>query len=250
MAKTYSREEIERIISICENIEKRGVDPFTVDVKDLLQRLRRMLEENPDLDHYTLDSEILYKIAVVIALQNRWLGERARALFIDSQLISSRLASMDKKAIVQAFLRVWFPIVSLSQITAQRLRHGLDHFLSLPTRRDERTYGWKLTDREVEILRASIEREKEEMESKMRSLHQELLEEAGDSGEVDYWRFVLKGRGGEAYERAYVLSFLISEGYVEVARDPLKGEIRLKPNRDKVSRRSTTSLVISLRVGR
>ena len=45
-----SREELERIIQICENIEKRGLDPFTVNVRALLEKLRKLLEESGDLE--------------------------------------------------------------------------------------------------------------------------------------------------------------------------------------------------------
>lgn len=246
MVKSYSREEIERIISVCENIEKRGIDPFTVDVKDLLRRLRKMLEDNPNLEHYTLDAETLYRIAMIIALQNRWLIDKARSLFIDSQMIVSRLAMLDKKTIVQAFLKAWFPIVSIGQLTPHRLQHGIEHFLSLPPRRDEKKYGWRLTDRESELYRIALEREREEMEEKMKKIFRELVEEAGELGEVDYWRFVSRESLEETYDRAYTLSFLITEGYVEVKRNPLKNEIRLLPNNTRIPRKNAASLVISL----
>ncbi|MCS7126537.1 MAG: hypothetical protein NZ929_06490 [Aigarchaeota archaeon] len=246
ISRAYSREEVERIISILENVEKKGIDPFTVDVRELLLKLKKMLEENPSLEYYTLDAEVLYKIATIIALQNKWLTDKARSLFIDSQLISSRLAALDKKSIVQAFLKVWSPIISLGQLTPQRIQHGIDHFLSLPPRREEKTFGWKLTDKEAELSRIALEKEKEEMEEKMKKLFQELVEEARKVGEVDYWRFILRQSLEETYDRAYTLSFLITEGYVEVKRNPLKNEIRLIPNDNKVSRKNVMSLVISL----
>ena len=246
IVKKYSREEIERIISICENIEKRGLDPFSVDVKELLFELRKMLEENPDLDYYLLDAETIYRIATIIALQHKWLTEKARSLFIDSQLISSRLTVLDKKSIVQAFLKAWRPIISIGQLTPQRLHYGLEHFLRLPPRRDERIYGWKLTEREIELSKIYLEKEREEIEEKMKILYSELIERAREKNEVDYWEFISKPSIEETYDRAYILSFLISEGYVEVRRNPLKNELRLIPNNQKVPRRNTTSLVISL----
>ncbi len=249
VARKYSREEIERIISVCENIEKRGLDPFSIDVKELLSRLRRILEENPDLDYYMLDAETIYKIATVIALQHKWLTEKAKSLFIDSQLITSRLTILDKKSIVQAFLKAWRPIISIEQLTSQRLHHGLEHFLSLPPRRDERTYGWKLTEKEIELSKIYLEKEREEIEEKMRSLYSELIGKTREKGEIDYWEFVSKPSIEETYDRAYILSFLISEGYVEVKKNPLKNELKLIPNTEKVPRKNTASLVINLTGG-
>ncbi|MCD6420881.1 MAG: hypothetical protein J7L17_00530, partial [Thaumarchaeota archaeon] len=226
------REELEKVIRICENIEKRGLNPFTVNVRELLSRLRRMLEESGDLDYYVLDAETMYRIATLIALQHRWLREKAQALFVDAQMIETRIIAADKKSIVRAFLRAWRPIISLEQMTMHRLRQGLDHFLSLPPRSGEREWGWKFSQREVELAKASLESE-EDIAPKLRRLHEELIKEYEEKGEVDYWSFVECGGFEESFERAYLLSFLITEGYVDVKRNPLKGEIKLIPRRER-----------------
>lgn len=249
MARRYTREEIERIISICENIEKRGLDPFSIDVKELLIKLRGVLEENPDLEYYILDAETIYKIATIIALQHKWLTEKAKSLFIDSQLITSRLTILDKKSIVQAFLKAWRPIISIEQLTPQRLHNGLEYFLNLPPRRGERAYGWKLTGKEIELSKVYLEKGREEIEEKMKALHNELVEKTRGRGELDYWEFVSKPSMEETLDRAYILSFLISEGYVEVKRNPLKNELKIIPNDGRVPRKNTTSLVINLTGG-
>ena len=238
-----SREELEKVIRICENIEKRGLNPFTVNVRELLLRLRRMLEEGGDLDYYVLDAETMYRIATLIALQHKWLREKAQALFVDAQMIETRIIAADKKSIVRAFLKAWRPIISLEQITMHRLRQGLDHFLSLPPRSGEREWGWKFSQREVELAKASLESE-EDIAPKLRALHEELIKEYEERGEVDYWSFVERGGFEESFERAYLLSFLITEGYVDVKRNPLKGEIKLIPRREKAERKQPTSLVI------
>ncbi len=238
-----SREELEKVIQICENIERRGLNPFTVNVRDLLMKLRRMLEENETLDHYILDAETMYRIATLIALQQRWLKERAQALFVDAQMIETRLIAMDKKSIVRAFLKAWRPIISLEQITIQRLRQGADHFLSLAPRAGGRSWGWKVTRRDVELIEGSVKPE-EEVAEKLKKLHEELLKEYRLRGEVDYWSFI-KGRNlEESFERAYLLSFLITDGYVDVRRNPLKNEIKLIPRERKAERKQPASLVI------
>ena len=238
-----SREELEKIIQICENIERRGLDPFTVNVRELLAKLRRMLEENRMLDHYVLDAETMYRIATLIALQHRWLKEKAQALFVDAQMIQTRLIAMDKKSIVRSFLKAWRPIISLERITIQRLRQGADHFLSLPPRAGERTWGWKVTQREVELIKGSLEAEKR-LTERLKALHEELLREYETKGEVDYWGFVKQENFEKSFERAYLLSFLITEGYVDVRRNPLKNEIKLIPRRMKAERKQPVSLVI------
>jgi len=243
-----TREELERIIKLCENIEKRGLDPFTVNIRGLLERLRRIVEENPNLDHYVIDAETLYRISTLIALQHKWLREKATALFIDAQMISTRLVAMDKKTLVRAFLKAWRPIISLEQITPQRLRQGLEHFLSLPPRSGSREFGWKITDKEMELVKARLELEEKAMMEKIKALHRELLRRFEEQeGALDYWEFIKGKNFDETFERAYLLSFLITEGYVDVKRNPLKNEIKLIPYKEQVKRKSPTSLVINLR---
>ncbi len=241
-----SREELERIIKICENIEKRGLDPFTVNVRTLLERLRKLLEEGGGLDHYILDAETMYKIATLIALQHKWLRERAQSLFIDAQMIQTRLIALDNKSIVRAFLKSWKPIISLEQITIHRIRRGVEHFLSLPPRASVRSLGWKVSQREVEHVKGSLDLE-EGLAEKLEQLHRELVERYELEGELDYWEFVQDRRFEETFERAYLLSFLITNGYVDVKRNPLKNEIKLIPRREKSERKRPASLVITLR---
>ena len=243
-----TREELERIIKLCENIEKRGLDPFTVNIRGLLEKLRRIVEENPNLDHYVIDAETLYRISTLIALQHKWLREKAKALFIDAQMISTRLVAMDKKTLVRAFLKAWHPIISLEQITPQRLRQGLEHFLSLPPRSGSREFGWKITDKEMELVKARLELEEKAMMEKIKDLHRELLRRFEEQeGALDYWEFIKAKNFDETFERAYLLSFLITEGYVDVKRNPLKNEVKLIPHKEQVKRKSPTSLVINLR---
>ncbi|MCX8187368.1 MAG: hypothetical protein N3F65_02015 [Nitrososphaeria archaeon] len=242
-----AREELENVINICENVEKRGLNPFTVNVGELLSKLRKMLEENPDLEYYAIDAETMYKIATLIALQHKWLRERAQALFVDAQMIVTRLIAMDKKAIVKAFLRSWRPIISLEQITPNRLRQGMDHFLSLPPRSEGRIWGWRISQREMEFIKGRLA-EEEEVAEKVEKLREELLMVYKERGEVDYWEFVRRERFKETFERAYLLSFLITEGYVEVKRNPLKNEIKLIPRKEKVKHEQPVSLVIAIGV--
>lgn len=240
-----AREELENVIKICENIERRGLNPFTVDVKELLSKLRAMLEENPDLEYYAMDAETIYKIATVIALQHKWLREKAQALFVDAQMILTRLTAMDKKTIARAFLRAWRPIISLEQMTPSRLRQGMEYFMSLPPRSGERTWGWKISQKEVGFIEGKISRE-EEVAEKLEKLHEELLKMYEEKGEVDYWEFIRRERFEETFERAYLLSFLITEGYIDVKRNPLKNEIKLIPRKEKVKHEQSISLVITI----
>lgn len=246
--KVVSREELERIMALCESIERRGLDPFSVNVKELLARLRRILEEQKDLDTIVLDAETLYRIAVLISLQQKWLKERASSLFIDSQLVSLKIASADSKQLAAALARSWRPIVRAEQITPYRLRQGMEYFLMLPPR-DRALEKLPPTREGLQITHQIGYAKGVELEEEIKKMHEACIRMAGSKGEVDYWSLV----SAETFEgvvwRAYVLSFLVTEGLADIRKNPITGELKVVPYPSKKKREKITALVVSIKGG-
>ncbi|MEM0286307.1 MAG: hypothetical protein QXW34_04130 [Candidatus Methanomethyliaceae archaeon] len=48
---------------------------------------------------------------------------------------------------------------------------------------------------------------------------------------MDYWKFIIRESYEETILRAYVLSFIISEGYVELIYNPIEEKIMILPSR-------------------
>ncbi|MEM0204871.1 MAG: hypothetical protein QXP86_00185 [Nitrososphaerota archaeon] len=247
--KMMSREELEKIIALCESIEKRGLDPFSVNVKELLTKLRRILEEQKDLDTIILDAETLYKIAVLISLQQKWLKERASSLFIDSQLVSLKIASAEPKQLAIALARSWRPIVRAEQLTPYRLRQGMEYFLMLPPR--DRAYEKLLTTQEdaLRIVKEAGYTKDIALEEEVKKMHERCITAAGSGGELDYWSIVSADTFEETVWRAYVLSFVVSEGLAEIKKNPLTGEVKVVPYPSKRKREKITTFVVSLKSG-
>ncbi|MCS7136531.1 MAG: hypothetical protein RMJ14_05000 [Nitrososphaerota archaeon] len=244
--KMVSREELEKIIALCESIEKRGLDPFSVNVKELLVKLRRILEEHKDLDTIILDAETLYKIAVLISLQQKWLKERASSLFIDSQLVSLKIAAAEPKQLAMALARSWRPIVRAEQLTLYRLRQGMEYFLMLPPRDRVREKLPTIQEDKLLILKGTGYAKDVVLEEEVRKMHERCLAKAGSSGELDYWSIVSADSFEEAVWRAYVLSFVVSEGLAEIKKNPITGEIKVVPYPSKRKREKVTTFAISL----
>jgi len=251
-SRSIAREELLRIIGICENIEKSGLDPFTVDVKALLVRLRRILETQKSLETVLLDAETLYKVALIIALQHKWLRDRAASLFVDAQLITVKILSADLKTLAACLTSSWNPIVFGEQLTKGMLKDGLDYFLSLPTRASKTMDSSHdigqddgLVDNVVNLFYQDTV-----LEDEVRRLHCEMLETVGDGGRLDYWRFIEREGLARRAQRAYVVSFIVSEGLAEMQRNPLTGEIYLIPYSGKIERKNVVSLPISLGAGK
>ncbi|MCL7384844.1 MAG: hypothetical protein LZ158_00535 [Thaumarchaeota archaeon] len=247
--RTVNREELERIIALCESIEKRGLDPFSVNVKELLMKLRRILEEQKDLEIIILDAETLYKIAVLISLQQKWLKERASSLFIDSQLVSLKITSAEPKQLAAALARSWRPIVRAEQLTPYRVRQGMEYFLMLPPR--DRAYEKLPTAQEeaLRILKGAEYAKDVVLEDEVRKMHERCIMAAGSDGEVDYWSIVSADTFEETVWRAYVLSFVVSEGLADIKKNPLTGEIKVVPYPSKRTREKVAAFVISLKSG-
>ena len=244
-----AKEELERIISLCLTLEKTGSDPFNLDIKALLNKLRTVLEKSRNLEIFVLDAETLYRIALVIALQHKWLKDRASSLFVDSQLASLKIVSASVRELAAALASCWRPIVSLEQLTRGMVSEGLEYFLSLPTRMSSRP--GVSGDELGETVSGSVNlfEERQAIEEEIRRLHGEMLAARDNEGYVDYLSFV-KAEGEEkVVERAYITAFLVSEGYAELVKNPLTGEIRLQPFEHKLERRSIASLTTVFRGG-
>jgi hypothetical protein len=243
LKKSLTKEEFIRIINICENIEKSGLDPFSIKVSDLLTRLRKILVKSKDIEEIVLDAETLYKISLLIAYQSKWLKQKASSLFIDYQLLAIKLSASSIEDIVSAFLKAWNPIISLEQITQYRLRQGIEYFISLPTREKKTIFSEKLSEKELnETIKKQLIEEKL-FEENLEKIYQELLEKATKE-EVNYWDFIIRKEFKEIIERAYLLSFLISTGRVKVKIDPLSEKIIIKPLERKIENKITSSLPI------
>jgi hypothetical protein len=243
LKKSLTKEEFIRIINICENIEKSGLDPFSIKVSDLLTRLRKILEKSKDIEEIVLDAETLYKISLLIAYQSKWLKQKASSLFIDYQLLAIKLSASSIEDIALAFLKAWNPLISLEQITPYRLRQGIEYFISLPTRERKTIFSEKLSEKELnEAIKKQLIDEKL-FEENLEKIYQELLEKASKE-EVNYWDFIIRKEFKETIERAYLLSFLISTGRIKVKIDPLSEKIIIKPLEKKIENKITSSLSI------
>ncbi|RLI40834.1 hypothetical protein DRO64_08405, partial [Candidatus Bathyarchaeota archaeon] len=116
-----AREDLKRIIEFCRSIEEKGLNPFLVNIDDLIAVIRRYFPNLRDPDDLSLDAEALNRIASVIKLQSDWVKRRASSLYRDPFLIEEKLRSLPLERLSEAFLKAWHPIVELEQITTGSL---------------------------------------------------------------------------------------------------------------------------------
>jgi hypothetical protein len=230
------REKLQRVIEMCMAIEAHAVDPFTLDVRDIIKVVKEYFPRWEKPEDLNLDSEAIHHLASAIKLQSEWVKHRSTSLYTDPFLLGEKIAQAAKEEMLGIFLKAWHPVVELEQISIHSLAEAMRYWETLLPLKER----WKaLAVPEVKVGTATrdeliIERIigdrvfSEELENYWQEL-KEKVKEKGHDGKILYWSFV----GAETYEetvqRAFLTSFLITYGYATLEIHPLEEEIFIKP---------------------
>ena len=230
------REKLQRIIDICRSIEERSLDPFLLNVDEIVQVLREYFPEWKLPEDLCLDAETIHHLASVIKLQSEWVKNRSTSLYTDPFLLEEKLTSLNVEEIVQVFLKVWHPIVEMEQISIHSLAEAFRYWKSLLPLNER----WK-EERPIEVEVETATREdmvkqkilldkafSEQLENLWIEL-KKLTKEKGEEGKIRYWDFIGRKTYKETVQRAFMTSFLITYGYATLEIHPLKEEIYIKP---------------------
>lgn len=248
--KKLGREKLQRIIEMCKSVEERSLDPFLIDINEILSVVRQYFPEWELPEDLCLDAETIQHLASVIKLQSEWVKHRSTSLYTDPFLLKEKLTSLDKEEVVQIFLKVWHPIVEKEQISIHSLAEAIRYWQNLSPLKDR----WKeaspvetetgLATRE-ELVRQRILLDKafsEELENFWREL-KKLVKAKSGNGKIRYWDFI----GAETYEetvqRAFMTSFLVTYGYATMEIYPLEEEIYITPYEKPVTKIREKQLV-------
>ena len=64
--KKLNSERLQRVIELCKSVEERGVDPFAVNVDDIIATLHKYFPEWESAEELALDAEAVQYLASVI----------------------------------------------------------------------------------------------------------------------------------------------------------------------------------------
>jgi len=253
--KKLGKEHLQRIIDLCKSVEERSLDPFLVDINDVIKIVREYFPEWEDMDELSLDSEAINRLASIIKLQSDWVRHRSTSLYTDPFLIEEKLRKLSRENLASLFLKTWQPIVELEQISSYSLLNAIKYWQSLLpmnerwTKTDFMKTELGATSRE-ELIKQQIIAETiftEELET----LWKELRHKVGENGKIAYWDFV----GADTYEvtinRAYMTSFLVTYGYATLEVHRLEEEIFIIPfskPRSLLGNKRVVSVPVSLSV--
>jgi hypothetical protein len=234
--KKLGKEKLQRIIEMCMAIENHTVDPFLLDVDNIIRVVKEYFPQWKQPDELNLDAETIHHLASVIKLQSEWVKHRSTSLYTDPFLLEEKIMQASKEEMISVFLKAWHPLVELEQLSLHSLAEAMrywDGLLPLKERWPELAVpevAMGITSRD-ELIRQRILGDKvfsEELECYWQELKEKVKKE-GREGKILYWDFV----GAETYEetvqRALLTSFLITYGYATLEIYPLEEEIFIKP---------------------
>ena len=250
--KKLGTEKLQRIIEMCIAIENHKVDPFLLDVNDIIKVVKEYFPQWENPDEFNLDSEAIHHLASVIKLQSEWVKHRSTSLYTDPFLLEEKITQAGREEMIGVFLKAWHPLVELEQLSLHSLAEAMRYWETLVPLKER----WReLAVPEVamgvasrdELIKQRILGDtvfSEELETFWQELKAKVKEK-GQDGRILYWDFV----GGETYEetvqRAFLTSFLITYGYATLDIYRLEEEMFIRPF-EKQSANIATQQAISI----
>ena len=209
------------------------MNPFEVDIREKLLVLKKHLPEWKVIDIMLMDSEALQQLVQIVKLQDQWIKFRASSLYIDPLLLELKIRLLTKDDLADSFVKCWHPIANLDQLTPRGLEKAFTYWRDL-TPFSERfkeelgNYAIAPGQMDFEELQSLSMFTREQFETGLNTLFKELRERSSD-GEMDYREFTRGPRFEETAVRAYMLSFLVTEGRANIRVDPLTEQVFISP---------------------
>jgi hypothetical protein len=233
-------------------VERKGVDPFEVEVKEALDSLRQYLPKWSSFEEFCLDAEAVNELTKVIKLQGEWIKHRSSPLYVNPAMVEAKVSILTVEKLAEVLLKAWRPIIGVERISPSRLKESLRYWHSLPPRGERESdlpaQVESLTASEDELKRLRMLSD-EEFNTLLTHLWKELQHRVGAEGKISYWDFIYAESYGALVRRAYLTSFLLNYGYATVEVNPIEEEIKLIPKskpRAPTNRSQTSSLPIPL----
>lgn len=254
--KKLGKEKLERIIEMCLAIENHIVDPFTLNVDEIIKIAQEYFPDWEQADELNLDAETLHHLASVIKMQSEWVKQRSTSLYTDPFVMEEKIRKTGKQGMIDVFLGAWHPIVAFEQLSLRSLADGLRYWEALAPLSER----WKdfnaaevamgTTSREEMIAQRVLGDKEfsEELECYWRELKNHVAEKCSD-GKIHYWDFIGADTYEETVQRAFMMSFLVTYGYATLEIDRLEEEILIVPYdkpRTQVLTQQSTSVPIAV----
>ena len=231
----------ERIIDLAISVAEGRLDPFDVDVGRFLERLGEVEAfDEGFIDLLLLDVRALHGLITILEAQSRKLRDRGYGIYLNRLLVRMAAEKLGEEDLVTVLASAWRPIMELEYMDQELLDEAFTYFINLLDLGERERIRPRLMDVEFDIS-PELFREPVDLASYTAELLDELRRVAGEQF-IDYFEFVY--RGERPLLRAYAVSFLISEGWVDVKIDRLKKKIFIRPRDSRLVFRNPSSIVV------
>jgi hypothetical protein len=221
---------------MCIAIENHTVDPFTLNIDEIIKIVREYFPHWEHPDELKLDAETLHHLATVIKLQSEWVKQRSTSLYTDPFLLEEKILQIGKQEMVNVFLKAWNPLIEFEQISLNTLAQGLLYWEALAPLSErwkdidatEVSMGFASRD---ELIKQGVLGDREFSEE-LNCYWQELKNcviNKGQDGKIHYWDFIGADTYEETVQRAFLTSFLVTYGYATLEIDRLEELVFIKP---------------------
>jgi len=215
------------------NVEEGIVDPFLVDVDDIIAIVQEYFVEWSIPEELCLDSEVINRLSSVIRLQSDWIKHRSTSLYTDPFLLEDKIRRLPSKELAEIFLKTWNPIVEKEQLSIPSIKEAIEYWQKLIPLKER----WpQFTPSKIEFGFTSREELIEErllsdetFNGELEEFWRELKERVNENGKIQYWKFISEDSYSETVDRAYKTSFLVTYGYATLEINPLEDEIFIRP---------------------
>jgi len=243
------REYVERIISTCERVLRRGVDPFTIEVERYIKYLKDFLSQSSSTEDLILDLEALEALSRIVEFQGRWIRDKSFKLYFDPLIIEAKVKSLSLSDLAHVLCQALRPIASVKMISRVGFEEAAKYWLNLPPLKDR----WGRLPHQIPATESmSIEdliREKLALRGSFSEMVEEFWRRVKDSskdGKIYYWDFIKSNSFEESVLKAYMLSYLVSYGYVGLDYDPKADDYVIIPYEEKIQVLGSNSIAVSI----
>jgi hypothetical protein len=238
---------------MCKSIEERSLDPFNVNVDEIIAVIQKYFPDWELPEELCLDAEAIHRLASIIKLQGDWVKHRSTSLYTDPFLLEEKILRLSKEELATLFLETWRPIIELEQISLHSLSEAIKYWQDLLPLSER----WPKTGSlEVEIgattheelVKLRILAEKSFLDE-LEAFWEELKHRVDGEEKIRYWDFIGADTYSETTKRAYKTSFLVTYGYATLELNPLEEEIFIKPfekPRSALGKKQMVSIPVSI----
>jgi hypothetical protein len=251
--KRLGKEHLQRVIDQCRSVQEKGLDPFLVEVDDIIEIIQTYFPEWDNPDELCLDAEAVHQIASAIKLQSEWVKHRSTSLYTDPFLIEEKLRKLPLEEIEAIFLNSWHPIVELEQVSPKSLADSVKYWQNLAPLQQRWQYSTpSQTEAGATTYEELLEQQviaEEQFSNELEQFWMELQAKMVDEEKMEYWDFIGASTYEETVKRAYMTSFLVTYGYATLEIDRLEEIVfikSLKKPSQKVDLKQAVSLPIAV----